>query len=61
MTKSLTHLERLEGIFQAALDDRITPREAAEARLQLDVLKSAVVQHCRKANIDAEIWKNIES
>lgn len=60
-TRLRARMAKLEAALQAAFDDRTRPRETAEARLQLDILKAALVQHCRKANIDSEIWKNIES
>ena len=37
------------------------PRQAADEKLQTEVLKSAAVEFFKKANVDPEIWKSLVS
>jgi hypothetical protein len=41
--------------------DSLEPRDATEALMQSEKLKQALVAHCRKNNIDPELWKSIAS
>ncbi|HUP56225.1 MAG TPA: hypothetical protein VM598_02155 [Bdellovibrionota bacterium] len=55
---------RVEFLSQAACSlavDALEPRDATEAEMQSERLKQALVAHCRKNNIDPELWKSIAS
>jgi hypothetical protein len=43
------------------INESYQPRTIQEADLHYDVLRRATVEYCKKAKIDQELWKSIES
>lgn len=41
--------------------DSYKPRQAQEEQQQYEILRRSTVEYCKKANVDPEIWKNLES
>lgn len=53
--------DRLTLILQGMTRELLLPRDREEWRHQVDLLKSACVDACKRSNIDEALWKDIES
>ncbi len=54
-------LGRMEKALAGLLTESLAPKQQDDIKLQLEVLRLATVEYCKKANITPELWKSIES
>ncbi|MCM2277799.1 MAG: hypothetical protein NDJ89_06955 [Oligoflexia bacterium] len=54
-------LSALEKALLAIHLDAHLPRRLEEEKTQYEALRLAIVEYCKKTNIDPEIWKNLVS
>lgn len=58
-------LERVKllekALYAIVALDAFKPRSNEDSAGQYELVRAAAVEHCKNANLDAELWKNIES
>lgn len=54
-------LVRLESAAHGLNAESLLPRDPAEAKAAVETLRLAAVEHCKKTNVDTNLWKKIES